>query len=170
MLWSYLQRVLCGFGVIACAVSCGIPSNTTAPESTPNSQPAFIATRSATARNAADSIRGAIPEVTDVVDLTEDNDTNNLIGRPNGYVAASVLVDSRLECSSVAPGVDCGATVEQWPDENAAGKRADYIQATRESAPVLGREWTTARGNLLLRISGLLKPSQAKAYEAAFTG
>jgi hypothetical protein len=28
--------------------------------------------------------------------ITEDNDANNIIGRVNGYVAATVLVDSRI--------------------------------------------------------------------------
>jgi hypothetical protein len=102
--------------------------------------------------------------------LTEDNDINQLTGRPNGYVAASALVDSRVECATAEPGVDCGATVEQWPDEGAAHKRADYIQETLPSMPMLGNEWTTVNGNLLLRVTGKLKPSAAKAYEASFAG
>jgi serine/threonine protein kinase, bacterial len=108
--------------------------------------------------------------VADVIQLTEDNDINQLIGRPNGYVAATVLVDSRVECATAEPGVDCGATVEQWPDEGAAHKRADYIQETLASMPMLGTEWTTVKGNLLLHVTGKLKPSAAKAYEASFAG
>jgi serine/threonine-protein kinase len=86
--------------------------------------------------------------------------------RPDPRALSAV---SEVECSRVTPGVDCGATVEQWPDEDAARKRADYIQTVHESAPTLGQEWTTVRGNLLLRVTGLLKPSSANSYESAFT-
>jgi hypothetical protein len=84
--------------------------------------------------------------------------------------AVTVIVDSRVECSTVKPGVDCGATVEQWPDESAAQKRSDYIQTKLASVPMLSKEWTTVKGNLLLRVTGELKPSAAKDYEAAFAG
>jgi hypothetical protein len=30
-------------------------------------------------------------------------------------------------------------------------------------------EWTTVKGNLLLRVTGKLKPSAAETYKAAFT-
>lgn len=122
----------------------------------------------ATAQSVAKSIRAVIPEVAEVIEVTEDNDPNNLIGRPNGYVAASVLVDSRLpRCTDL--GADCGAMIEQWPDQAAAQRRADYIQAMRRDMPMLGQEWSTVKDDLLLRVNGDLKPSEASAYEAAFT-
>lgn len=127
-----------------------------------------------TAQTAAEAIQAAIPEVTTLIALTEDNDTNNLIGRPNGYVAATVLVDSRISnvnpCSIADAGVDCGATVEQWPDENAAQKRAEYIQQVRATVPLVGQEWTTVKDSLVLRVTGELKPSDAEAYKTAFIG
>jgi serine/threonine protein kinase, bacterial len=131
-------------------------------------QPAVEAPTSS-APAAADKIRASVPEVTELIDLTEDNDANNLIGRPNGYSAATVLVDSRLQCDTSSPGVDCGATVEQWPDKGAAQQRADYVRQIRESAPALGQEWTTVNGNLVLRVTGLLKPSAAEIFESAFS-
>jgi hypothetical protein len=131
-------------------------------------QPARAETQGSTAQSAAESIRTAIPEVTGTIALTEDNDANHLIGRPNGYVATTVLVDSRAQCPSDGPGVDCGATIEQWPDTEAAQRRADYLQAIGRSLPSMS-EWTTVKGNLLLRVAGALKPSAAEAYKAAFT-
>lgn len=105
----------------------------------------------------------------EVTAITEDNDPNQLIGRPNGYTGASVLVDSRLpRCEEL--GADCGAMVEQWPDQAAAQKRADYIQSMLTSMPALGQEWDHVRGGLLLRVSGALKPSEADAYREAFSG
>lgn len=124
------------------------------------------------AQSAAAAIRAAIPEVISLIAITEDNDANNMIGRPNGYVAATVLVDSRITagCDIGKPGIECGARVEQWPDQAAAQRRADYIKAMQSSMPILGREYQTVRGNLLLRVDGKLKPSAAQAYQAAFTG
>lgn len=131
-------------------------------------QPARADALTPTAQSAAESIRAAIPEVTETVALTEDNDDNKLLGRPNGYEAATVLIDSRAQCLPGGPGVDCGATIEQWPNAEAAQRRADYIQAIGRNLPTMS-EWTTVKGNLLLRVTGTLKPSAAEAYKAAFT-
>ena len=60
--------------------------------------------------------------------------------------------------------------IEQWPDQAAAQRRADYIQSMLKSMPMLGQEWNTVKGGLLLRVAGDLKPSEAKAYETAFAG
>lgn len=132
------------------------------------SQPASAGSPAFTAQNAAESIRSAIPEVIETIALTEDNDANHLIGRPNGYVTATVLVDSRAQCASDRPGVDCGATIEQWPAAEAAQRRAEYIQRIGQHLPMTS-EWTTVKGNLVLRVAGKLKPSAAEAYKAAFT-
>ncbi len=67
------------------------------------------------------------------------------------------------------PGIVCGAGVEQWPDAAAAQQRADYLKAVLSAAPILGTEYATLRGNLLLRVSGKLHPSVADLYRAAFT-
>lgn len=79
------------------------------------------------AQSAAERVQKAVPQVTRLLPLTEDNDGNDLLGRPDGYSAATVLVDSRARCPSDGHGVDCGATIEQWPDRWAAQRRADYI-------------------------------------------
>lgn len=60
--------------------------------------------------------------------------------------------------------------VEQWPDEAAAQKRAEYIKTILSSAPILGSEYQAVKGNLLLRVSGKLKPSAAEIYTKAFEG
>jgi hypothetical protein len=146
------------------------PSAVPAPTPPPGATPA--SSSPATAQSAAEAIRAAVPEVTSLIAITEDNDANNMIGRPNGYVAATVLVDSRITvgCEIGKPGVDCGARVEQWPDQAAAQKRADYIKTLQSSTQMLGTEYQTVKGNLLLRVSGKLEPSAAQVYQAAFTG
>ena len=120
------------------------------------------------ARAIADLLEDSIAKVEKVVTITEDNDPNDSIGRPNGYVSAAVLYDSRVQCSD-GLGADCGATVEEWKTVKAAGKRADYIQSILEDAPILGAEYDTVGGTFLLRVAGDLKPSEAKQYQEAFS-
>ncbi|MBD3783682.1 MAG: hypothetical protein IE926_12150 [Micrococcales bacterium] len=106
-----------------------------------------------------------------MIELTEDNDTNNLIGRPGQYDAATFMADKRLGCSKSDQydqlGVDCGAKIERWATPAAATARAADIQKKLKDYG-LGAEYDYVRGNLLLRVAGDLKPSQAKEYRDAF--
>jgi hypothetical protein len=122
------------------------------------------------AQVAAERVKAALPGGVTLAALTGDNDANHLLGRPKGYAAATVIVDPRSDgwCDLGQPGVDCGATVEQWPDAAAAQRRADYIQTIQGAAPMLGTEYDTVRGNLLLRVSGKLAPAVADQYRTAF--
>lgn len=106
------------------------------------------------------------PSTTKVVTITEDNDPNNLIGRPNGYVSAAVLYESSVKCDDL--GADCGATIEVFASPEEAQARSDYIQAMLKEAPVLGSEYNTVVGPALLRVSGKVKPSVATQYADAF--
>lgn len=120
----------------------------------------------------AESVAALIAAAVDVttVPITEDNDPNDLLGRPNGYVAATVIKDSRLADCGDDLGVDCGATVEEWPDAEAAKVRADFIAALQKDSPILGSEYHYLNGPVLVRVSGELKPSEAKEYEAVVLG
>ncbi|MGK2903147.1 MAG: hypothetical protein ACSLE7_09805 [Mycobacterium sp.] len=158
---------------LALCVACGAPeqkqSNSSGASATGTTAIEAVQPAPATAQSVAESIKATIPEVAELIEITEDNDPNDLIGRSNGYVAARILVDSRLpRCTDL--GTDCGVMIEQWPDQAAAQNRADYIQSMLKSMPMLGQEWNTVNGGLLLRVAGELKPSEAKAYETAFTG
>jgi len=151
------------------AVSTPPPLPTTSSLVSPSPLPPAV---DRTAQDAAEAIKAAIPEITQLVALTEATDDNNLLGRPNGYSAAVVLIDPRSKgfCEPASPGADCGATVEQWPDQAAAQARSDYLQTIQAAAPILGSEWNTVNGKLLLRVTGALTPSTATTYEKAFTG
>lgn len=120
---------------------------------------------SPSAQSVADEIATTV-DVEQVV-IDENNDPNDLIGRPNGYVAAVLLKDSRLPGCTEDLGVDCGATVEEWPNTDSAQARADYIAALQKDSPMLGSEYHYLVGPVLVRVSGELKPSQAMQYEGA---
>ena len=108
----------------------------------------------------------AVPSVKKVVTITEDNDPNHLIGRPNGYVSAAILYDAGTKCSSL--GASCGATVAVWPTPADAERRSAYFLGLRKDTPACGTEYHTVRGAALLRVTGQLKPSVAAQYAAAF--
>lgn len=117
---------------------------------------------------AARRLQEGIDQVRKVVAVTEDNDPNDLIGRPNGYIDAAVIYDKRATCSEL--GADCGATIEVWPTAEDARARSDYIQKTLKDNKMLGTEYDTLQGPMLLRVTGELKPSAAKVYAEVFTG
>lgn len=122
-----------------------------------------------TATQIGDAIKAQIPEISKVLTITEDNDPNDKIGRPGGYVDGVVLFDSRAEPVSKEPGADQGAFLEVWPDEAAATARSQFIQAAlKASEGVLGTEYHYQHKGFLLRVTGKIKPSQAKAYQTAF--
>ena len=120
-----------------------------------------------TADDVAFFLEDEIAKVEKVVQITEDNDPNDLIGRPNGYTEAAIVFDERLNCGDQL-GASCGATVEIWPDEAGATARNDYIQGVLKDSPILGSEYGYVEGNVLLRVSGDLKPSVAAGYKSAF--
>lgn len=116
----------------------------------------------------AQGLQASIPSITKIVTLNEDNDPNNKIGRPNGYISGAVIYDAGVECTDL--GVDCGATVEVWPSAADAKARSEYIQGLQKDAPMLGSEYNYFNGAALLRVSGDIKPSVAATYQAAFEG
>lgn len=118
-----------------------------------------------TVESISDTVKASVSDIESVEELTEDNDPNELIGRPNGYVAGAVFYDSRLECDEL--GVGCGATLEQWDSAEDAQERSDYILGILEESPMLGSEYNYLLGPYLLRVSGDLAPSEAEEYEDA---
>ena len=120
-----------------------------------------------TAADIAKRLQAAVPSVRKVVTISEDNDPNDLIGRPNGYTDAAVIYDSEVQCAEL--GVDCGGTIEIWPSEVDATARKEYIQTTLKANQALGTEYDTVHGSALLRVTSQVKPSRAEAYATAFT-
>lgn len=120
------------------------------------------------AKEIAARLVASIDSAEKITVITEDNDPNELIGRPGGYVSAAVIHDQGGDQSSSEPGVAYGATVEVYEDEAGAQRRFDYIQGILEDSPILGTEYGYVRGAVLLRVSGEIKPSVASKYEEVF--
>lgn len=132
---------------------------------TPTATPT-VAAAPKTAEGWAERVKQATS--TKIVVINEDNDPNDLIGRPNGYTGSAVIYDKGVSCASL--GTDCGATIEIWPSQTDAQKRSEYIQGMLKEVPAFGTEYHAVNGNALLRVTGKVKPSVAKGYLAAFGG
>lgn len=173
-----VKALLVGFTVVFSLTGCGGKSEETsqAVEGTPSA--ASSATPSETssptesttmeAEAIAKSLQDQVPSVVKVTVITEDNDPNDLIGRPNGYISAAVLSDQGGDQSDPEPGVVYGGTVEVFEDAEAAQRRSDYIQGILKDMPAFGTEYHYLSGPALLRVSGDIKPSVAAQYEEEF--
>lgn len=169
-----------GSGTSSSAATASVPasqSTSVSPSSSPStSAPMPSAPLSATSddpQKVAQSLKSQIAKIGKIVKITEDNDANDLIGRPGQYDAATFMQDTRLPCSAKDNydqlSIDCGAKVERWASTKDAKARAADIQQ-KLRAYGLGAEYDYVRDGLVLRVSGDVKPSQAKKYEAAFAG
>ncbi|NYD40062.1 hypothetical protein [Nocardioides panaciterrulae] len=118
----------------------------------------------------ANGLKGSLPDVLESIKLTEDNDANDLIGRPGQYDAAVFLALDSLGCSGPdydELSIDCGIKLERWPSADDAAARAHDIQ-TKLQTYGLGAEWDYGAGRVLLRIAGDVPPSQATKIRDAF--
>lgn len=182
------MKVLVGVALLLAVSGCGGGGETTAGQGTPSVGPATVTESlptktlapppssvastapptKVTAAGLAAKVKAGVPSIKKIVQITEDNDPNNLIGRPTGYLDAAVLYESALTCDK--PGADCGATIEIWPSAKAAKDRAAYIQKNLRDLPMLGTEYEYTNDSALLRVSGKLKPSLAGKFNAMFGG
>ncbi|HEY9294163.1 MAG TPA: hypothetical protein VIP98_23010 [Microlunatus sp.] len=121
-----------------------------------------------TAMQLAHQVKSKVSKVEKVVHITEDNDPNNLIGRPNGYTDGAILYIKGAPQDDF--GVAEGAFIEIWPTTTAAEARAKYIKKINKAAPMLGNEYDTVHGRALLRVDQSIKPSYEKKIKAAFVG
>jgi hypothetical protein len=99
----------------------------------------------------------------------EDTDPNNLLGRPNGYTSRASADLPGGDTTADPYTVDRGLVAEGFPDADSVKRRSDYIQALQKDTPLLGTEWHYTTGNVLIRVSGKVKPSLAKKIEAALS-
>jgi hypothetical protein len=108
--------------------------------------------------------------ITDSVVITENNDPNNLIGRPGQYTSKVVFADPRAgkALDKATPDNGSGGSVEVFADATAAKTRSDYIQRSLAAlGPVAGTEYHYLTGPALVRVTGKLPPSKAAQYETA---
>ncbi|WP_435589980.1 hypothetical protein [Micromonospora aurantiaca (nom. illeg.)] len=102
----------------------------------------------------------------------EDTDPNDLLGRPNGYTSRASADLPGGDSEAEKYGIDRGLVIEVWPTADDAERRSKFIQDTLKSMQLLGTEYhyRADKGRALVRVSGKVKPSQAKMIETAVAG
>lgn len=147
----------------ACALLAGCSSS-------PGSPASSSAAAAASADQVVATLTGKIPTVKLLKAYTAEDDPNHLLGRPNGYTSKAAFTDSRVPADQVEgaepDATERGGSVEVFADEAGAKTRADYIQAITKSLPAAA-EYDYLAGPVLVRVSHLLTPDQAKNYETA---
>src|SRR5690606_9023224 len=98
-------------------------------------------------------------------EYTEDNDPNDLIGRPRQYISAASISDDGADGDS---GADAGAVIEVFASEADAQARSEYIPASLKDSPMLGFAGHRLAGVALVRVSGARKPSGNDGYAEAW--
>ncbi|MFB6955466.1 hypothetical protein ACFCYB_00160 [Streptomyces sp. NPDC056309] len=105
--------------------------------------------------------------------VTEENDPNNLLGRPNQYTSKITFTDSRIKPADVEGtdkgAVERGGAIEVFTSPENAQARAKYIESVTKSMPTL-TEYDYVHGSILVRVSHYLTPKQAAEYKAAANG
>jgi hypothetical protein len=153
----------------------GDKSDRTVAATQPGAVPAAAPTEAKeplTATVILEKLRAAKLGLTNGSTQTEDDDPNNLLGRPDGYVSRASADLPGGDRSGERYSVGRGLVIEVFDSADLAQRRSDYIKGLQRESPVLGTEWhyRTADGTGLVRVSGDVKPSLAKKVEAAVAG
>lgn len=101
--------------------------------------------------------------ITDIIYYTEETDPNQLLGRPNQYIAKVNWTDERID--SWQDGVQAGGSIELFLSPTNMQARKDYLESVTQimSATV---EYAYSNAHILLRLSHSLTPTQAQEYES----
>jgi hypothetical protein len=114
-----------------------------------------------------DALRAAGLPLSNAAVQDENTDPNNLIGRPNGYLSRTSFDLSGGDPDGEKYGIDRGGVIEVFPDTASAAARSKFIQDALKSMQILGTEYHYLNGPVLVRVTGKVKPSTAKPFEAA---
>ncbi|MEU7170227.1 hypothetical protein ABZ949_01895 [Micromonospora tulbaghiae] len=171
------SRLVFASTVLLVLTGCGTSDPTPAPAPPAGSSPAAAPTAPAApkpvdAKMVLAKLKAADLGMTGAATQTEDNDPNNLLGRPNGYTQRASADLPGGDKGGEKFTVDRGLVIEVWPTAADADRRAAYIQTALKGAPILGTEYhyRAGGGAVLVRVSGKVKPSLAKKVDAALAG
>ncbi|HBJ8545851.1 hypothetical protein HXA92_12125 [Listeria monocytogenes] len=172
-------------GLVLLLTACG--GESTSKETKDQEQKSEASAKSITADSTFESfVRADIPMYENVV-YTEETDPNELLGRPNSYIAkidfndmtaidriaTKNIEDFGLEESDKGSqvtkliGMRTGGTIEEFKTEKDLQTRLEYLQNLAVKSEI-DNEYRYSRGKVLLRIDAALTPTEAEKYEKAF--
>lgn len=171
--------------VLAAATACTATSAGTSTATTPAAagNSAAPAAPPAKATDAAGITRqlttkGLPVKLTVTYDATSDPNTR--LGRPHQYTSKTAFDDTRVADSPQAKedatkdrrdSISYGGTVEVFPSADDATAWVKYVDGAQQAlGGLLKPDYIYQHGAVVVRVSHLLTPDQAKAYEAAIAG
>lgn len=121
------------------------------------------------AKAVLDALKAAGLPLTAIVAQDENTDPNDKLGRPGQYTSRASADVPGGDKTAEKYSIDRGIVAEVFATPEDAAARAKYIQDALRNAPILGTEYhyQPADKRILVRLTGEVKPSAAKAYEAA---
>lgn len=126
-----------------------------------------------TAEQVTRKLAEKIPSISLTKTYTAEDDPNHQLGRPNGYTSKTAFADARIPPDQRPQDnteIENGGSIEVFSSSADAQTRKDYIQKVTQPLGGLLTEYDYVKGAVLVRVSKLLTPDQAKEYETALDG
>lgn len=168
-----MNRTLTATVLLLCAGLTACSNDTSSTGGKTSTPASATATQPLTATTAFNKIASTVKDAELSGTVTEANDPDHLLGRPNQYTSKVTFSDSRIKASDVEGtskgDVSRGGEIEVFADPAAATARATYIQTVTKALPALA-EYDYVHGTVVVRVSHYLTPTQAAAYKTATDG
>lgn len=111
--------------------------------------------------NILNAIKSKYATVEEVKVFTEENDPNNLLGKPGSYVSGGAFYDTRTEQDITEDdewGTDAGGSIEVYATADDAIKRAEYFNQFDQSSFLSPGAYKQI-GNVVVRVSSFYPKS-----------
>ena len=158
---SFKRYAIAGALVLVLA-GCGQSKETVS--DIPEDEPTKVSVAARDAEGVVTALTEAGLPIGGIVVLTEETDDNNMMGRPGGYTSKVFFFDNRYEGEGMEPSEQ--NTIEVFPSEEDATRRREYIEGVTEGMPMFS-QYRIQVGLVLMRLDKVMKPGEAKEYEAA---
>lgn len=121
------------------------------------------------AKDVVGALTAAGLPLSNTAEQDENTDPNDKLGRPGQYTSRASADVPGGDKDAEKYGIDRGLVVEVFATAGDADARSTYIQDALKGAQILGTEYhyRPADRRILVRLTGKVKPSQAKKFEDA---
>jgi hypothetical protein len=121
------------------------------------------------AKAVVDALKAAGLPLSSIAEQDENTDPNNMIGRPGRYTSRASADVPGADTTADKYTIDRGLVVEVFASAADADARSKYLQDNLKSMEFLGTEYhfRPTDKQILVRLSGKVKPAQAKKFETA---
>lgn len=120
------------------------------------------------------TVISSVGSISDICVVSEDNDPNGSLNKPNGYTGALFFVSSYAEsmesteflqyADTCAKGTDAGGSIEVYANKNDAEKRNEYL-ATFDGEWGVNSGTHTRVDTVIIRISDKMPASKQQELE-----